>query len=238
MLSKPLWRGLSSRGSAESAPRSAAPGSGHDLEQHLVFRHVPADLARCPLHCMMARFMAACQVSTEWASASRTGPVAVVELHGAADEMQPESISIEVRFIQLSNMARSRQCRAGRPWLERTPLLKTLVVFADHRDLQPRASRNGQTRPTCSCPSHRPARLWTTLQPDMRGQAQRGINDGRLGLLAFVHGPPFAPGAAAVLRGVMGRGHGKIKRTIVLFCTNCGFVPVLGWLSSAFTVNH
>ena len=45
-----------------------------DLEQHLVFVGVRRSSPQS-LHCSMARRMAACQVMTELASASRTGPV-------------------------------------------------------------------------------------------------------------------------------------------------------------------
>ena len=61
------------------------------------------------------------------------------------------------------------------------------------------------------------------FQPDLRGQAQGRIDNGRFGLLAFLlalgHGAAHG-GSAGGFGGEFCDGHGgyKIKRTVVLFC--------------------
>ena len=55
------------------------------------------------------------------------------------------------------------------------------------------------------------------FQPDLRGHAQGGVDDGRLGLLPLgQRGRPARRGHNGIESGY-GMGHGNQKRTIVLF---------------------
>jgi hypothetical protein len=101
--------------------------------------------------------------------------------------MQPESISTEVRFIQFEQRAQARQAaRLAHGRVEHL-LLEARVVLADHRDLQFLARAEvgehaGLAHPVTSAS----APMLKPFQPDLRGQAQRRVDDGGLGLLALV----------------------------------------------------
>jgi hypothetical protein len=56
------------------------------------------------------------------------------------------------------------------------------------------------------------------FQADLRGQAQRRIDDGRLGLLALLQGRPSRAARGLEGSSVTDMGSREIKRTVVLFC--------------------
>ena len=113
--------------------------------------------------------------------------------------MQPESISTEVRFIQLANIARRR----GRPRgsLQRRVehlLLEALVVFAHHGDLQFLARAEvGEDARLAHLRDFGQRADRQAFQADLRGQAQGRVDDGRLGLLALLQGLALAGAGAA-----------------------------------------
>jgi hypothetical protein len=99
-------------------------------------------------------------------------------------------------------------------------LLEAHVVFAHHRDLQflARAEVGEHARLAhLGDLGHRADRQ--AFEPDLRGQCQRGIDDGGLGLLALLGGPGRLGGNG----GGGHRGNLRIKRTVVLFCRGFHF---------------
>ena len=113
--------------------------------------------------------------------------------------MQPESISIEVRFIQLREQrAQARQAARLLHGRVEDLFLETRVVFADHGDLQFLArAEMGEHARLAHLGDFGQGADGQAFQADLRGQAQRRIDDGGLGLLALLQGPAFARQRAA-----------------------------------------
>ena len=148
-------------------------------------------------------------------------PAAVVKLNRAADE---NTTRLQLDSDPLHPVGKQRThprqaARLGQCGSENF-IFKTPVVLAHHRDLQlfARAEVRKNARLAHAHDLGHRANA-QTLQPDLRGQAQRGVNDGGFGLLALVLTADGSLNWRSKGCGVQGSDrHGKKKRTIVLFC--------------------
>ena len=169
-----------------------------DLEQHLLFVDVGAQVAFL-LGLQMARFMAACQVMHRAGQrvAHRARPV--VELHRAAD-VDAARIDFDRGALHPVGEHGAQARQAARLLQRRVEhlFLEALVVLADHRDLQFLARAEvGEHARLAHLRDLGQRADGQAFQADLRGQAQRRVDDGGLGLLAFLQGPAFARVRAA-----------------------------------------
>jgi hypothetical protein len=140
----------------------------------------------------------------------------VVEFHGAAD-VEAARIDFE-RGALHPVVEQRRQARQAARLLQRREedlFFKAHVVFADDRDLQLLArAEMGEHAGLAHAHDLGQRAYAQAFQPDLRGQAQGRIHDGRLGLLAFLlafgHGAA-RHGAREALAGSSVTGMGATK---------------------------
>ena len=197
-----------------------------DLEQHLLLVHVGAQVA---LLLALLDGTAHGGVPGQHRARERVahGARAVVELDGTAD-VDAARVDFDRGALHPVVEQRTQAGHAARRAHggEEHFLLEARVVLADHRDLQllARAEVGEHARLAHAHDvGQRPD--GQTLEPDVRGQTQRGIDDGGLGLLPLVQRTLAAAARAGGAggfggAGFDGSGHGRRqKRTFVLFCS-------------------
>ena len=141
------------------------------------------------------------------------GAGAVVEFDGAADV---DAARVDLDGGALHPVAEQR-AQARQPTClvhrgEENLVLEARVVFADDGDLQFLARAEVREHARLAHLRHFSERAdGQPFEADLRGQAQRGVHDRGLGLLALVQRPPFAR-AAGRLDGQFSDGHGVFTR--------------------------